>query len=111
MGLFSKFRAARQKRIEARQEGRTQRAQLRSDTRKAAYQAGVNPNSFISDTVGKVANVAQSVIGAKTGNLGGGAVSMSGGSAQSKGMGDKVAKPIWIIGAIAVGLFLMMKKK
>ena len=75
MGLFSgkrkaKRRAARLERIKARQSGKTSRAAERAEAKEAAYNAGIDPNAFLSSIVDDVTDTVQTV--AAKGTKGGG---------------------------------------
>lgn len=58
-------RDARAARIDQRQMGRSERAGIRSETKQAAYDAGINPNQFISDGFSAAAEVGGAYFDAK----------------------------------------------
>jgi hypothetical protein len=55
----------RSNRLAMRQDGRSLRAQGRQMVRATAYQNGMDPNKFISDSVGSVSQAAMSYFGMK----------------------------------------------
>ena len=115
MGLFSgkrkaQRRAARLERIKARQSGKSARAAEKADAKEAAYNAGIDPNAFLSDIVDDVANTAQQVLG--KGAKGGPPIPTKnldqGGAGGGAGMGGSLAGiPLPLI---AVAAFLLLKK-
>lgn len=58
-------RQARLDRKQVRQDGRTARQQNRQATKQTAYEAGINPNAWIGDTIGNVADSAGSMLTSK----------------------------------------------
>lgn len=103
---------AREARIATRQAGRTSRQEERSNTRAAAYAAGIDPNAFIGDAVKSVANVAGAFA-----NPAGAVGLQSGGSGRitpteetgMSGMDMKKITPL-LIGAAVLFFFLKKKK-
>lgn len=58
-------RQSRADRIDQRQQGRTERAGIRSETKQTAYEAGINPNQFISDGLQAAGDVGEAYFDAK----------------------------------------------
>jgi len=104
-------RSAKLERKQMRQDARTERASGRQGVRSDAYAAGINPNSFISDSIGSVANAAGDVFSAKFNALGGalgGAKGGAGGDQSKSAAGGENTMPL-VLGAAALGYFLMKK--
>ena len=58
-------RQARLDRRQVRQDARTARQANRQATKQTAYEAGINPNAWIGDTIGSVADSAGSMLTSK----------------------------------------------
>lgn len=58
---------AKQNRIEARQGGKTERSGLRAAARETAYENGIDPNSWVADSIGSVSSAASDIVQAKIG--------------------------------------------
>lgn len=117
MGMFDGKKKAKRKearrdakleRKQMRQDARTERAAGRQSVRSDAYAAGINPNSFISDSIGSVANAAGDVFSAKFDALGGAASKSTGKDAKKKAEPGDSTVPL-VLGAAALGYFLMKK--
>jgi hypothetical protein len=114
MGFLKNILEARADRVEARQQGRTERAALRADTKQTAYSMGINPNQPLSDLIGGATDIAKGFLNKDRSFMNDGGM----GAAKS-GSGDVPPSPsspmgvpmyAWLIGGVAVVWFLMKKK-
>jgi len=98
-----------------KQESKNVRVAERQDTKRTAYENGIDPNAWIADTA---ASAAQGVSAAMTGGARPSRGPMSGMIGKDGGGGQVVTttkppmdmKMIMMLGAAALGLFLFMKK-
>lgn len=101
----------------ARIEGRTDRVEMRQDTKKTAYEMGIDPNAAMWEGISSLGKSAADVAGkalSPAGGLGsksGGMLDgLTGGPAVDSGA-TKSKMPIILLAVGAVVVFLFMRKK
>lgn len=117
MSRRSERREARQERKATRQNARTERTALRQESKKAAYEAGIDPNAWVGDAFEAAGNVGAAYFGAKGGgaqsglNKSAGAGGGEGLPEPTAGTGQTKMNPIIIVAVLAVVAIFMFKKK
>jgi hypothetical protein len=106
MGLFSKIGARRTERLKIRQQAKSERVSMRTETKQAAYAAGIDPNAAIANMVGNLGESAANIVGAK--------FQKDSSVARSEAIGQGIEKsntnPMMIIGLVLVAVFFLFKK-
>jgi hypothetical protein len=90
---------------------------MRTDAKKAAYAAGIDPNAWVGDAFEAVGDVGAAYLGGKGGGVGGqnktaGAGGGEGIPEPTAGAGGTKMNPMLIVGVVVLAVvFFMFKKK
>ena len=102
---------ARVEKVEARQSGRTDRAESRAGARIAAYQNGIDPNAWIAKGIGSVANAATAILGKGNNNASNNGAVTAGGALTMQATSSGGSKNILLIGGAILSAILIMFKR
>ena len=101
---------ARTERTNTRQVNRTDRSSLRATTRQTAYENGMDPNAWIADSVGSVADATSDIFQAKF---------QAGRPSLAQAFGQNIGTPnqqsggnnnMLLYGAIGLGAYMFLKR-
>lgn len=117
---MGKWADRRKEKREDRWNYKLQKQNNRLDTKEAAYAAGIDPNAWIGSTIGAAGNAVSNVLGTVGGNaanklIAGQGFAPEGGYLTMPGQAESNAKStnmmMWVIGAVALVMLFMFRKK